>query len=236
MPREKALAHWRGPHAKLVAGMPGIRDYRQYHFDLDSPGLWPEVNGVETKIPDEGRMDGLPEVTMGDLLTILKSFRKKKSIPQDEVNAFDRVILNITAPGWGRWYKNGYGQDVGFRAGILLRRHPNVRSGRFRAFINKILGPGLANAPGILELRTQVFLPWIKHLWNSPGVANDNPKDKRFHAIMMAGAADRETLEKALICPAMMATKEAQSRHCIAIHAYSVANTYEYLREGKPVY
>ena len=67
-------------------------------------------------------------------------------------------------------------------------------------------------------------------------MANDNPKDKRFHAIMVAGAADRKTLEKAFISPAMMATKEAQRRHCTAIHAYSISNTYEYLRDGKPTH
>ena len=134
IPREQALAHWRGPHAQIVAGMPGIREYRQHHFDLENPGMWSEINGIETKIPDERRMDGLPEVTMEDLFTILKSFHKKKPVPhasQDEVNFLERLIFNMTAPGWGRWFQSGYGEDVGFRAGILLRRHPHVRSGRF---------------------------------------------------------------------------------------------------------
>jgi len=235
MPREQALAYWRGPHAQLIAGIPEIREYRQHHFDLADSGLRPEISEIETKIPDERRIDGMPEVTLEDVFSILKSFHVKKLIPRDEVNVFERVIFNITAPGWGRWFRSGYGEDVGFRAGVLLRRRPDVPSDRFRAFVNEILGSVLAAAPGILELRTQVFLPWIKQLWNSPGVAHDNPKDKRFHAIMVAGAADRETLEKALISPAVMATKEAQSRHCGAIHAYSISNTYVYLRDGRRI-
>lgn len=40
------------------------------------------------------------------------------------------------------------------------------------------------------ELRTQLFMPWIEKMWDTPNVAHVNPADQRFHASIILGFTD----------------------------------------------
>ena len=166
--RQEARAYWAGPHSQLAARIPGLHEYRQHHFTADSPGAWPALDGVETVIPDDQRIDGMPEVTFEHVWSPLMGGKQGKKVRQDERNVFARTILHITGPGGGRWFKTGYGARVGARVVVLLRRRKRGRKA-FKRFIQDVLGPSLDAAPGVIELRTQTFLPFSKRRrlsWN----------------------------------------------------------------------
>ena len=155
--REEALAYWAGPHSQLVARTPGFLEYRQHHFTVDSPGVWPAVDGVESEIPDERRIDGMPEMTFEHAWSPLLGGREGKKIHQDERNVFGRTILHITGPGGARWFQSGYGTKVGARIVILLRRREGSKG--FKRFVHAELGPALDRAGDTVELRTQNIPP-----------------------------------------------------------------------------
>jgi sugar lactone lactonase YvrE len=233
LPREAALEHWRGPHAQLVAQLPGLLEYRQHHFSSGSQGGWPAIPGVETTFPAARRIDGMPEVTFSGPLGPLKGARQTRRVYRDEANVFHRTLLYLSGPGWGRWYRRG-GERVGCRCVVLLRRRPGIRRSTFRRFVNGTLGPSLAGFPQVRELRSQVFLPWLQALWNTPGVAHDNPPGDRFDASAVLGFAGEEALEQFFASPQVAGLAEALNHHCAAVHAYRVSHTHAYVAEGRP--
>ena len=165
LPREQGLEYWRGTHARIACETPGWLEYRQHHFDPDEPGLWPDLTGVETSIGKAGRMDGVAEVTFEHAASPLKGMRSRKAIFEDERNVFARTIAYMTGPSGGRWWREGRGEPVGFRTVVMVRRREGVRFRVFRKWVNDALGGALDDAPGMLEVRTQAFLPYIKQLW-----------------------------------------------------------------------
>jgi hypothetical protein len=42
----------------------------------------------------------------------------------------------------------------------------------------------------LTEPRTQAFLPWNEHTWNTPDVAHDNPREHRLPGSVILGFAD----------------------------------------------
>ena len=232
--REQGLEYWRGPHGRIAAQTPGWLEYRQHHFEADAPGVWPDISEVETAIPNERRMDGLPEVTFESAASVLKALRTRRAIFADEANVFARTVLYVTGPGGGRWWREEQGDPVGRRTVVMLRRRDGIGFRAFRRWVNDAFGLALAGAPGMLEVRSLAFLPYVKQLWSTPRVAHDELPEWRYHAAVVLGARDRATLDGALASRPVVAVRNAQREHCSAIHSYSVGNTYVLRRDGRP--
>jgi hypothetical protein len=232
--REQGLEYWRGPHGRIAAQTPGLLEYRQHHFEADGPGVWPDISDVETAIQDAGRMDGVPETTFESAASVLKGLRTRRAIFADEANVFARTILYVTGPGGGRWWREDQGETAGRRTVVMLRRRGSVGFRAFRRWVNDDFGRALAGVPGMLEVRTLAFLPYVKQLWSTPRVAHDELPEWRYQAAVVLGARDHATLDDALASEPVAATLNAQREHCSAIHAYPVDNTYVFRRHGRP--
>ena len=233
--REQGLEYWRGPHARIASEWSGWLEYRQHHFQPDEPGLWPDVPGVETTIAKESRMDGVAEITFEGAGSPLKGLRTRKAIFEDERNVFARTVAYMTGPRGGRWWRPGADESVGFRTVVMMRRREGVGLRAFRRWLNDGLGAALDEATGLLEVRTQAFLPYLKQLWSPPGVDHEEPSAWRYHGAVVLGAADRATLEAALASFSAAPRLSGQPEHCSAIHAYTVGNTYVFRRDSQPV-
>jgi hypothetical protein len=233
--RDEARAYWRGPHARCVASVGGVEEYRQLHFSDRDDGFWPGPAGVACAIPEDWRIDGMPEVTFRRSVPAPGAIAAAlRHVFPDEANAFDRVLAHFTGPGGGRWFEADAPEAVSARAVLLLRRRPGVGAAAFRRFVHDTLGTALDAAPGTVELRTHAFLPYSWWLWQTPGVAHDNPPHRRYHAAVVVGAADRGALEAALDPASVGATADAQARHCVALHAYAVEETVPVVEDGVP--
>lgn len=246
--REVAREHWRGPHARCVARVPGLEEYRQLHFSEHDHGFWTAPAGAGSAIPSDWRIDGMPEVAYASALPGPRPLAAAiRHVFRDECNAFDRVIANLTGPGGGRWYSVD-GELGSTRAGarsrspararacVLLRRRPGVRRSAFSAFVHGTLGGALARAHGIAELRTHVFLPYSHLLWPTPGVDHHNPPHRRYHAAVVFGAAARGDLDEVIRSPVVVATQRAQAAHCVALHAYYVEETVTVVADGRSAF
>jgi hypothetical protein len=218
-----------------VAQVPGIDEYRQLHFSAEDHGFWPGPPRIGTAVPPEWRVDGMPEVAFSRGLPSASAFAAAiRFVFPDECNAFDRVLAHVTGPGGGRWFRSGQGAVVGARVAVLIRRRPGVGLGAFRSFVHDVLGASLARAAGTVELRTHVFLPYVRMGWPTPGVAHDNPAHRRYHGAVVLGAADRTALDNLLDSGELNATHDAQATHCLALHAYAVQETVSVLEDGQP--
>ncbi|SIS23465.1 SMP-30/gluconolactonase/LRE family protein [Williamsia sterculiae] len=232
-PRAASMEYWRGPHSQLVARTPGFREYRQHHFPAEATGLWPAVDGAETTIPVDRRLDGTPEVWFDGPLSNLKSLTYNPVVQRDERNVFSRTLLHATLPWGGRWYDTA-SADTGCRAVILLRRRPGASGSAFASTVLDRIGPTLAAAAGVTETRAQVFQPFTKWMWNSPDVAHDYPTASQFHGVVVVGATDHATLHAALNSTEVAALGPRLTDTVAAIHAYPVATTYIYREHGRP--
>src|SRR5205085_7431893 len=150
----------------------------QIHLAENNPGLWPAIIGVETVIPAELSIDGVAEVTFTSVLSPLRGRKQTSLAYKDEANVFRRTLLYAGPPYSASWYDvAGPGEKAGARSLIYLRRREGVKTTAFRTFLTDELVPALVNTGALRELRTQVFLPWIERLWDTPNVAHDNPTD-----------------------------------------------------------
>jgi hypothetical protein len=233
-PRRQGMDHWKGPHSKIIIATPGFEEYRQIHLAETNPGLWPAISGVETAIPADRRIDGLAEVTFQSALSPLWGRKQTKLAYQDEVNVFRRTLLYAGPPNSARWYDVANpGERAEARALIYLRRRPEVSTGTFRTFLTDTIVPALANTGLLKELRTQVFMPWNQKLWDTPNVAHDNPADQRFHASLMLGFTDADTLRAYFAGDAVTKLSTTLPAFVSAVHAYDVSAALTYVKNGK---
>jgi hypothetical protein len=232
-PRQQGMDHWKGPHSKIISATPGFDEYRQVHLAEKNPGLWPATEGIETAIAAERRVDGVAEVTFASVLAPLRGRKQTKLAYQDEVNVFRRTLLYAGPPSSTRWYDVARPDElVGARALVFLRRRDGVRSGAFRRHLAEALVPGLATTGLLRELRTQVFMPWIQKLWDTPQVAHDNPTDQRFHASMILGFADASARAAFFDSDELTTLSKPLSSFASAVHAYEVSEALTFVKDG----
>ena len=228
------MDYWKGPHSKIISATPGFEEYRQIHLAENNPGLWPAIDGVETVIPAECRMDGVAEVTFTSVLSPLRGRKQTGLAYKDEVNVFRRTLLYAGPPYSARWYDvAGPAAKAGARSLIYLRMREGIKTGAFRRFLKDELVAAFLTAAALRELRTQVFLPWIERLWDTPEVAHDNPTDQRFHASVILGFTDTNAL-RAFFGSGEIARISAQLPEFVsAVHAYEVAEALTYVKDGR---
>lgn len=233
-PRQQGMDYWKGPHSKIISATPGIEEYRQIHLAENNPGLWPAIDGVETVIPAERRIDGVAEVTFTSVLSPLRGRKQTGLAYKDEVNVFRRTLLYAGPPYSARWYDvAGPAAKAGALSLIYLRRREGIKTGAFRRFLADELVSGLVKTGALRELRTQVFMPWIQKLWGTPNVAHDNPTDQRFHASLILGFADTNAL-RAFFGSGEIATLSGKLPEFVsAVHAYEVTEALTYVKDGK---
>ena len=233
-PRQQGMDYWKGPHSKIISVTPGFEEYRQIHLAESNPGLWPAISGVETVIPARRRIDGVAEVTFTSVLSPLRGRKQTRLAYKDEVNVFRRTLLYAGPPYSARWYDvDGAGEKVGARSLIYLRRRAGVKTGAFRTFLTDELVPALVKTGALKELRTQVFMPWIKRLWETPNVAHDNPTDQRFHASLILGFTDTNALRAFFGSGEIATLSRKMPEFVAAVHAYEVTEALTYVEDGK---
>jgi hypothetical protein len=233
-PRQQGMDHWKGPHSKIISATPGFEEYRQIHLAETNPGLWPAIRGVETVIPAERRIDGVAEVTFTSVLSPLRGRKQTRLAYQDEVNVFRRTLLYAGPPYSARWYDvAGPGDKAGARSLIYVRRRDGVSTRAFRRLLTAELVPTLVKTGALRELRSQVFMPWIERLWDTPNVAHDNPTDQRFHASLVLGFTDTDAMAVFFGSEAVATLSGKLPEFVSAVHAYEVAEALTYVENGK---
>src|SRR5215203_1818347 len=233
-PRQQGMDYWKGTHSKIISATPGFDEYRQLHLAATNPGLWPAIDGVETVIPADRRIDGVAEVTFASALSPLRGRKQTRLAYKDEVNVFRRTLLYAGPPRSARWYDVApHGEKTGARALIYLRRREGVGTRPFRKHITDELVPALAKTGVMKELRTQVFMPWNGKLWDTPNVAHDNPTDQRFHASLILGFADARARAAFFDSDEITTPSDRLAVFASAVHAYQVSEALTYVKEGK---
>jgi hypothetical protein len=232
-PRQTGMDYWKGPHSEIISATPGLKEYRQIHLAADNPGRWPAVDGLETTIPVDRKIDGVAEVTLKSALSPLQGRQQSQLAFKDEINVFRRTLLYAGPPNSSRWYDLAApGETVGARSLIYLRRRDGVGAGKFRKFARKQLVPALVGTGVLKELRTQTFLPWNKKLWDTPNVAHDNPHDQHFHASLILGFTDTAARDAFFANSAIEELSNQLTPLASAIHAYDVTAALTYVKNG----
>ncbi len=233
-PRQKGMDRWKGPHSEIISATPGFDEYRQIHLAEENPGLWPKADGVETAIPADRRIDGVAEVSMKSVFSPLLGRKQTKLAYLDEVNLFRRTILYAGLPYSGRWYDvAGPGERAGARALVYVRKREGVATGVFRRIFHDRFVPALASGSGLKELRTQVFMPWRRGLWDTPNVAHDNPVDQQFHAEINLGFTDADARSAFFAGDAVAKWSSRLPAFASAVHAYEVEEALTFVEGGR---
>ncbi|GGS79068.1 hypothetical protein [Streptomyces violaceus] len=71
-----------------------------------------------------------------------------------------------------------------------------------------------------------------KRLWDTPNVAHDNPHDQRFHASPILGFTDTAARDAFYTGNVIQGLSDQLAPLVSAIHAYDVATTLTYVKNG----
>lgn len=234
LPKTYVQAYWRGPHGQIANQNPAIHEYLQHHFSQTDHGFWPVPEGVGGKIPSDWHIDGLTEVRVKSLMVSVwaRLFRMKVNF-LDEQNVFDRVLAKISSPGGGLWWTGPYKPDTSFRAVVFLRARHELRGKPFQGFVEETLAPALL-AAGVGELRTHIFQRGSLFTHWTPAVRHDEPVNRRYDGALVIGCRSRAEFDRLMASTPVQRTQSSQLRHCVAMHAYAVDNTYALALNGEP--
>lgn len=234
--RQAGMDRWKGPHAQIIASNKGLYEYRQIHFAENNTGLWPTINGVETTIPQNRKIDGVADVTLKNLLSIPKGKEPNKLAYADEINLFKRTILYAAFSKNSRWYNVAESDtQIGANAMVFFRIKEGVSVKDFSKFINNELTPTLANTGMLKELRNKVYNPWKQKQWNTPNVLHDNDKNDQFQASLMLGFANKTEMEKFFNSDVVKNLSSKIASHCSVVDAYDIFETITFVQEGKKI-
>ncbi|MFE3188537.1 EthD domain-containing protein [Nocardia sp. NPDC059240] len=230
--RETATAYWATAHADKVKKLPNLVEYNQRHFSPTDHGFWPATTGVGTTVDDTWRIDGCSEIRFRSMVAALATALHAREVYLDEQNLFARVLGQPTAPGGGRWWTDGFDDTAGHHVALLLRRRSGVKDGAFSSFVHNRIAAAL-RAGGVRDLRTYTFLPYTPLIGASPGVAHDNPPQRRYHAAVLFGIDSRSAVDELIKSDPVSAVVEDQHTVLTAVHAYSVERSVPVVRPGR---
>ena len=232
-PRQAGMDRWKGPHAQIIAANKGLWEYRQIHFTENNMGLWPAINGVQTSIPQNRKIDGVADVTLKNLLSISKGKEPNKKASADEINLFKRTILYAAFAGNSHWYNVAeLNTKMEASAMVFFRKKDGVSKKAFKKFINKELTPTLANMGMLKELRNKTYNPWKQKQWNTPNVLHDNDTADQFQASLMLGFTNKSDMEKFFVSDAVKNLSSRIAMFCDAVNAYEIFETITFVQSG----
>lgn len=235
-PRKEGMDRWKGPHAKIIAANKGLHEYRQIHFTEDNTGLWQPIQGVETTIQPERKIDGVADVTLKNLFSIFRGKKQNKLAYADEINLFKRTILYAAFPKNSSTYNIAEPDTkIEARAMVFFRIKDGIKEDDFKKFIMNELTPTLANTGVLKELRGKAYNPWKQQQWNTPNVSHDNDSSVQFQASIMLGFTDKSEMEKFFKSDAVKNLSARIVIFCSAVHAYEIFETITFVKEGKQI-
>lgn len=233
LPRDFSKLYWRGPHGQIANKNPAIYEYLQHLFSDDQHGFWPVPVGIGGTIPIDWKMDGVTEVRIKSIWKALwaRLFCMREN-RLDEENVFDHVLAKNSSPNGSIWWSGEYQSKTGFRTAVFIRARTGKRK-QLCSFLEKELSPALIRA-GANELRTHIFTPGSRLTWLTPGVCHREPSNRRYDAMLLIGANNREMLLNILNSESVLNTSEGQKLNCVAIHAYEISRTFPLTLSGQP--
>jgi hypothetical protein len=235
-PRQAGMDRWKGPHSKIISANKGLYEYRQIHFAENNIGLWQPIQGVETTIPQDRKIDGVADVTLKNLLSIFRGKKQNKLAYADEVNLFKRTILYAAFPKNSKWYNVAEpNTKIEARAIVFFRIKEGVKESDFKKFMMNELTPALANTGVLKELRSKTYNAWKQKQWNTPNVEHDNDKSVQFQASLMLGFTDKSEMEKFFNSDEVKKLSERIAIFCSAVHAYNIFETITFVKDGKQI-
>lgn len=233
-PRQTLMDRWKGPHAQIISANKGLWEYRQIHFAEKNTGLWQPINGVETTIPQNRKIDGVADVTLKNLLSIPKGKEPNKLASADEINMFKRTILYAAFPKNSRWYQVANSDTkIDASAMVFFRKKEGISDKDFKKFINDELTPTLANTGMLNELRNKAYNPWKQKQWNTPNVEHDNDKSVAFQASLILGFANKSEMDKFFKSDVVKNLSARIATYCSAVDAYEIFETITFVKDGK---
>ncbi|MBK9328780.1 MAG: strictosidine synthase [Sphingobacteriales bacterium] len=235
-PRQDGMDRWKGPHSQIISANPGLWEYRQIHFTENNTGLWQPINGVETSIPQDRKIDGVADVTLKNLFSIFKGKEQNKLASADEVNIFKRTILYAAFPNNSRWYKVADSNvKIDARAMVFFRIKEGISENDFTKFINDELTPALANTGLLKELRIKKYNAWKQSQWSTPNVMHDNDKNVQFQASLLLGFTNKNEMYQFFKSDELKKLSERIAVFCSAVNAYEIEQTITFVKDGKHI-
>lgn len=237
---EVTRGYWLDVHGPVVANLPGLYTYWQFHLDHDRGGNWPRISGIANAIDDDDQLDGLAEIGWANDDEKARYFRaaEEADIQADEPVLFRMVMVQLTLQGGTRTFKDltsgrrPNGDDPDFRLFLAIRRRPDIAPSAFRETLLTEFAPALADSADTSKVRLSLMQDFQETDWGTDAVDNAIPVDRQYQAYIELVLPDRVALRRLYGSEpfSSVASKLAAVSH--HVNAFRVRETFAYVAQG----
>jgi hypothetical protein len=166
VPADLFYEYWRDAHVQIAARLPGIHSLWTHWVAFDDDDRWPRVDGIDGRLAEELRFDGVPEPTFLTEEAVGAFVRGMAPLMRDERNIFEETISYPSLGAGSRTLVDRLpdpapaGDQGVLRMLVYLRRRDTVPHGAFHDWVGSDFAPALAADPRVLKLRRHLLEPY----------------------------------------------------------------------------
>lgn len=235
-----ARGYWLDVHGPVIAALPGLDVYWQFHLEHDHGGNWPTVPGIESAITEDDQLDGLAELGWLNEARQAEYFAAADAanIQADEPVLFRMVMVQMTAPGRTRTLKNDIeslrpnGDDPNFRLFLGLRKREGASRDEFTRVLWEEFAPALAASGETAKVRLSLMQDFDAADWGTEEVDNAVSVDRQYQAYIELAFTDRIAMRRLYNSPEFKASAERLSTVSHHVNAFRVKETCAYVVDG----
>lgn len=233
--------YWRDVHGPVCARLPGQFQYWQFHLAHSEGGIWPEIEGIQYRLPEEDQFDGIAELTFRTPEDRVTWFKAAAILMDDEHNLFSKAIGYNTSAGNSKTFVDGLptGDPNGRALPSLMKLHVMIkqRDGTsqedFRRFLFEGFSPTVAQSPYVMKLRTHLFDEVDNTRPPAAGVDHSEPSDRSYQASIEIAFENRLEMEMFFASSEYTSTLGDQVKYIKHLSAFPSRGTYTFVYDGK---
>ncbi|WP_291055036.1 EthD domain-containing protein [Herbiconiux sp.] len=236
VPEDLFYEYWRDAHVQIAARLPGIHSLFTHWVAFDEQGRWPRVEGIDGRLAEELRFDGVPEPTFLTEAAVGDFVQNMAPLMQDERNIFEETISYPSLGGGSRTLVDRLpdpapaGEQGVLRMLVYLRRRDTVSHEDFHAWIRDEFAPALSGDPQVLKLRRHLLEPYDDDAVvldaGADSVSHRKAPHDQYQAMIEIVFADDAGLDAFRSGPVWQGSIAAQQRHLAATHPFLATRTY----------
>jgi hypothetical protein len=242
VPDDLMKAYWGDIHGPLGSRNMGVDGYWEHWLGKGIPDFFPNLNGVDQKVPGGNPITGLAEISFRstDEIAKLKISPSVGEIMKDEQNVFAKSYMYATAPGntvtvVDRTKTNAtQGRPEGYSVFVFVRKSNMASIEQFRNFLKNEFAGTLSKSSDVLKVRFQLYEKYDAGAWPTPNVDHARTTDQAYSAYLELSFTSAKGAQHFINSASFKALANGISANISALNTYPTDETHTMVIDGVP--
>ncbi len=231
--------YWSNVHGPVCSRLPGQFQYWQFHLGPNEGGIWPAIEGVQNRSPEEDQFRGIAELTFKSDEDRQTWFKAATILMDDEHNIFSKAIGYNSSPGNSKTYvdgiddatPNGVVNAVKFH--VMVKKADSASVDEFRKYLTDIFAPAVANSDYVFKLRVHLFEEVDNSRPDAAGVSHFEPDDKQYQGAFEIAFANHLEMETFFTSKEYAEAVKDQASYVKQINPFPERTSFTFVYDGQ---